>query len=211
MTQSGIYLGGGSGLQVYGDQWSDSLIFDDEQAPVILFENPVPQYVGVECATSKVVAFVEVLDDGKTAWQTREYYWDAAREGAQKTDAQYAGDLIRFIDSSKASTHSPQVVLKTGTSGFFQELLYHGLWLNETREDDAAVLAGIRVVGNAFASKRLRIHRSCVNTVREHQIFCWNPDKMSQGIEEPLPMHGFTCSALRRVASEIFQPWRCNS
>jgi predicted phage terminase large subunit-like protein len=210
MSQAGIYLGGGGGLQIY-ESWSDSLIFDDEQAPVILFENPVPHYVGIECATSKVVAFVEVLDDGKTAWQTREYYWDSSREGSQKTDAQYAGDLIKFIESSRASTHSPRVILKKGTTGFFQELINHGLWVTENAEDDAEVIAGIRTVSNAFAAKQMRIHRSCANTIREHQIYCWNPEKQAQGIEQPLPAHGFTCSALRRVASEIFQPWRCNS
>lgn len=206
MSQAGIYLGGGGGLQIY-ESWSDSLVFDDGEEPVYLFQNPVPHYIGVECATSKVVCFAELLDDGRTAWQTSEYYWDSAREGMQKTDSEYAGDLIKFIKSSKASRRSPRVILKTG-SGFFQELFNHGLWVTESEEDDAAVIAGIRTVSNVFAAKRLRIHRSCVNTIREHQIYSWDPNKQAQGIQQPLPMHGFSCNAVRRAVAEIFQPWR---
>ena len=70
------------------------------------------------------------------------------------------------------------------------------------------MIAGIRSVSNAFATKHLRIHRSCVNTIREHQLYCWNPEKQAQGIEEPLKQHGFTCDALRRVATKMFTTWR---
>jgi phage terminase large subunit len=126
------------------------------------------------------------------------------REGIHKTDAQYASDLIEFAKQSPLKA-APQVMLKQGTTGFSQELLMHGMWITENKDEDETVVAGIRIVSNAFRQRRLRIHKSCTNTIREHQMYCWNPNKLAEGTEQPLKHHNFTCDALRRVAAEIFQ------
>jgi hypothetical protein len=43
------------------------------------------------------MVFLEIYDDGKLFWVTREYYWDSSVEMRQKTDAEYADDLVQFI------------------------------------------------------------------------------------------------------------------
>ena len=138
MSQAGIYLGGGGGLQIYGYHWSDSLIFDDGEEPSFLFQGRVNHYVSVECATSKLFVLSRCSTTAKPHGRRANTTGTLPVKACRRAEAQYADDLIKFVESSKASPHSaPQVILKAGTSGFlFRELRNHGLWVVEREEDD---------------------------------------------------------------------------
>ena len=43
------------------------------------------------------MVFLEIYDDGHLFWVIREYYWNSSVEMRQKTDAEYADDLVQFI------------------------------------------------------------------------------------------------------------------
>ena len=96
-----------------------------------------------------------------------------------------------------------------GVAGLADRLFGQGLWVDEQAEDNGeALISGIRSVASALGRKRLRVHESCVNTLRELQLYRWDADKQAQGIEEPLKHNSFSCDALRRIAAQVFQPWR---
>jgi hypothetical protein len=190
---------------VYGDS-VEGIAFRDadlEQRPY-LFECRMPHYVGVECSTARVVVFLEAFDDGRTAWVTREFYWDSGQEGRQ---SDVLADLLRFIEGSRAKSR-PRVILKEGAAGLSERLFGRGLWVTEQDENDEAVISGIRAVSSAFGRKFLRVHESCTNTLRELQLYRWDADKSTRGVEQPEKRNSFSCDALRRVAAEVFQPWR---
>ncbi len=194
-----------SRLAVYGDQAEGIRMGDaDLKQRAFLFENRVPCFVSVEASTARVAVFLEAVDDGRTVWVTREFYWDSAQEGRQ---SDVLSDLLRFIKQSRVKS-GPQIVLAKGAAGFASELFSRGFWVTEADEDDDAVISGIRAVSNAFGRRFLRVHESCKNLLRELKLYRWDADKQAQGIEQPLKHNSFTCDALRRVASEIFQPWR---
>jgi hypothetical protein len=188
---------------VYGDS-PESITFRDADRPKYLFENRLPHYIGIEASTARIVVFLEALDDGKTVWVTREFYHDAAQEGRQ-TDV--ADDLFGFIKGSQAG-FGPCVLLKEGTAGLAERLWGEGVWVREQEENDEAVASGIRTVGLAFGRKFLRVHESCTNTLRDLQLYRWDADKQARGVEQAEKKNSFSCDALRRIAAEVFQPWR---
>ena len=114
-------------------------------------------------------------------------------------------DLLQFIRASRVKS-GPQIVLKKDAAGFAQELFSRGFWVTEAEEDDDAVISGIRAVANGFARKSLRIHESCTNLLREFELYRW--ERTRRRGSNSRKQNSFSCDALRRVAAEIFQPWR---
>src|SRR5579862_6339516 len=53
--------------------------------------------VAVDYGTTNPMVFLDIYDHGKTFWAAREYYWDSAHTMRQKTDSEYADDLLKFI------------------------------------------------------------------------------------------------------------------
>ena len=197
-----------SRLAVYGDSASE-ITFGDadlEQRPPLL-QNYFPCFVGVEASTARIVVFVEALDDGETVWILREFYHDAGQEGLQ---CDVAADLVKFIAGSRAKS-TPCVLLKENAAGLTERLWGEGVWCREQQEDDEAVISGIRAVGTALGRKLLRVHESCTNTLRDLRLYRWDSEKQTRGIEQPEKRNSFCCDALRRIAAEVFQPWRMTS
>jgi len=79
------------------DMWTDDLLFSDDTQPEGLTSGHLQRFVAIDYGTTNPTAFLDVWDDGKTLWVVREYYWDSKKEGWQKTDTQYADDLMEFI------------------------------------------------------------------------------------------------------------------
>jgi hypothetical protein len=52
--------------------------------------------IAIDYGTTNPMVFLDIYDDGHTFWVVREYYWDSLVEMRQKTDAEYADDLVDF-------------------------------------------------------------------------------------------------------------------
>ena len=84
---------------IYKDSWSEELIYERDTEPVGL-RGPggcQQRVISVDYGTTNPMVFLEIYDDGRLLWVTREYYWDSIVEMRQKTDAEYADDLVKFI------------------------------------------------------------------------------------------------------------------
>lgn len=84
---------------IYRDSWSDSLLYSDGEEPKGLRSPGGHQerIIAVDYGTSNPMVFLDIYDDGRFFWVAREYYWDSVVEMRQKTDAEYADDLVKFI------------------------------------------------------------------------------------------------------------------
>ena len=80
---------------IYKDSWSEELLYDQGEEPISLRGRGGyhQRIIAVDYGTTNPMVFLEIYDDGKLFWVTREYYWDSAVEMRQKTDAEYADDL----------------------------------------------------------------------------------------------------------------------
>lgn len=193
---------------VFGDSWSDDLYYDDSTAPVGLFGAGGYQDHIIACdyGTANPMVFLEGVDDGQTLWFDREYWWDSAKEQRQKTDREYADDLVKFIRESKVVDARPRIVLDPSAASFQLELQSRGLWVVDA---DNEVVEGIKTTNTVMKQKRIRFNRpKTLNTVRETQNYAWDDKASQRGEEKPVKKDDHGPDTVRYGCRDIFKPWR---
>lgn len=186
---------------IYKDCWSNDLLYDEETIPIGLRNGYIDRTISIDYGTSNATIFGEYLDDGETSWKDREYYWDSRKEGRQKTDSEYANDLIEFIGPKDDAT----IILDPSAASFAAELRSRGLVVNDA---DNEVLDGIRVVSTVLKRKMLRIHRRCVNTCEEMSAYRWDEKAALRGVEQPIKEKDHAPDELRYYCKTKFPQWR---
>lgn len=100
-------------------------------------------------------------------YRTREYYYDARKEGAQKTDEEYYDALCELCGDRPISA----VVVDPSAASFITCIRRHGFYSVRPAKND--VLAGIRQVGDALRLGQLKFHQSCTDLLREFTLYRW--------------------------------------
>lgn len=198
---------------IYKDSWSDSgsdsLLYDDKTRPIGLYGSGgfTDHVIGVDYGTTNPCVFLEAIDDGKTIWIDREYYWDSAKEMRQKTDSEYADDLLDFIGKSRiAGRKRPRIVVDPSAASFKLELTSRGLWVVDANND---VLDGIRLNSSIMAAGRKRVHKDCANYRREVTSYSWDKKAAEKtGEERPIKTNDHAMDADRYLSVDVFPEWR---
>ena len=194
---------------VYGGAWSKEVLYDDMDRPPGLYNlgRACTHYIGCDYGTTNPMVFLSIIDDGKTLWVDKEYYFDSAKMMSQKTDGQYADDLTKFIAACNCK-QPPRIIVDPSAASFKAELNVRGGFFVTNADND--VLDGIRRTASALHQRKIRVHRSnCPNTVREHPNYAWDPAKAKLGVEEPVKKADHTCDALRYAVNLVFKDqWR---
>ena len=117
---------------IYKDSWSEELLYDLVDEPIGL-RGPgghQQRIIAVDYGTTNPMVFLDIYDDGRLFWVTREYYWDSAVEMRQKTDAEYAEDLVQYIGPSR----NAMVIIDPSAASFKAEMLNatFGTWTPTT-------------------------------------------------------------------------------
>lgn len=198
---------------IYRDVMADSVFYDDETRPVALL-NPggySEHWVTCDYGTTNPMVFIDVYDTGDVLYFEREYYWDSKQMSRQKTDAQYADDLING-DGRNWPGFGPErrlwpgVILDPSAASFKAELMNRGVFVTAA---DNEVEDGIRRVSSMLARGKLKIHRkNCPNGVREMQTYAWDDKKSEKGKELPLKSHDHFPDAARYYIQTRINDWR---
>ena len=104
---------------------------------------------------------------GENWYRVKEFYYDARKEGRQKTDREYVRDLERLA----GGRHIRRVVVDPSAVSFMAALRQEG-W--PVAAADNEVLTGIRVTADLLRRGRLVICRTCRETLREMFLYCWD-------------------------------------
>ena len=104
---------------------------------------------------------------GEIWYRTAEYYYDARAEGRQKTDGEYARDLLGLAGTHRVT----QVVADPSAASFLEELRRRGL---PVRGADNGVLTGIRTTAQLLREKKLVICKGCDAAAREFALYRWD-------------------------------------
>ena len=100
-------------------------------------------------------------------YRLREYYWDARREGSQKTDQDYADALRSLADGHQIAC----VVVDPSAASFIELLRREGWQVRKARND---VMSGIRITAGMLRQGKLVICEECVDCLREIQLYVWD-------------------------------------
>lgn len=141
-----------------------------------------PFFVGIDYGTANPCAFVLIGYDPDcfpNFWVADEYYFDSRTHQRQKTDAEYASDLQRFIMGKNVTA----IYLDPSAVSFRMELQRQGIQnLYEAKND---VIDGIRFVGTMFNEGSTKILSHCKNLIKEFQSYVWDEKSAKLGIDKP--------------------------
>jgi len=144
-----------------------------------VWRNITLKHVSVDYGTHNPCVFQMWGNDGHKRYLKREYYYDSNDKGKQKTDAEYADDLLNFIGLD----HIYGVIVDPSAASFKTELTKRGLNVIDAVND---VLDGIRQVSTEYSQDKIVIDRSCNNNIREKSGYVWDVKASQRGEDKPI-------------------------
>jgi PBSX family phage terminase large subunit len=155
-------------------------------------------YVSIDMGTSNPTCY---LAHGrfKNKWYVfKEYYYDSKKAGRQKTDAEYADDLVKFLDGK----YPQKILVDPSASSFIATI--RTLRKYRIGFADNEVISGIRLTAKSLANEDLYIYKDCVNLIDEMQNYVWDEKATAIGLDKPSKISDHCCDALRYGVNEFF-------
>lgn len=182
------------------DMVSDAMLYTDDELNKTM-RSRCRRYIAVDYGTKNPMVFLDILDDGETVWVDREYYWDSRAMQRQKTDAQYADDLVDFIGDE----YPDSIIIDPSAASF--KLVCQGKGFR-VKDADNSVNDGIRVTAMLISQGRLKVNRKCTSTLAEFQTYVWDEKAAANGKEQPLKVNDHSMDALRYYCKTMVAKWR---
>lgn len=163
---------------------------------------PSPNYyiVGIDYGTTNATAAVLCAITPNKWPQIRveqEYYYDSAKKGRSKTDAELVRDIKDFISYKNVSA----VYIDPAAASLKIALRQAEIPVLDANND---VLLGIKIVSKFISGKNIVIHKSC-STLREHiQSYSWDPKAAERGEDKPIKHNDHILDALRYACATAF-------
>lgn len=157
-----------------------------------------PRCLAVDYGTTNPCVFLEIFDDDGITRVEREYRWDSRKERRQKTDEEYADDLMEFMGE-----HCP-VFVDPSAASFIAALERRGVYVIAA---DNNVLDGIRKTGNLIQRRRLLVNESCAGLLDELGTYRWDDKAAMRGEEKPVKECDHSVDALRYYVNSL-PDWR---
>lgn len=107
---------------------------------------------------------------GNKAVRIKEYYYDGRNKKQQLTDEEYCKE-IEELAKDKMIT---KVIVDPSAASFITALKRHGF---RVQQADNSVLDGIRRTSVYLKNGNIKIHRSCVDSIREFGLYRWDEKK----------------------------------
>lgn len=156
-------------------------------------------YVSCDYGTQNATVFLlwRKADDGK--WYCiREYFYSGREKGTQKTDAEFAADLRKWLDGIEPL----YVVLDPAAASFKAQLKKDGFHVKNARND---VLDGIRFVASLLNQLDLLFDESCENTIKEFGSYIWDAKAVERGEDKPMKERDHCMDSVRYHAYTIIR------
>ncbi len=186
---------------IYGDAWSEELLFDDDDLDLGIRNNKrYKRYILIDYGVVNPTAFLDIIDDGKIWWVMDEWYYGSNDKEKQLTNAQLAEKLEKFIGDYELK---PKCIVIDPSAAAFKVELRARRWVTKEIDEELVnannrVLEGIQKVNSALAKKMIRVHKKCTNLRREILSYVWDDEAIAKGQpEKPIKKNDHTCDALR--------------
>lgn len=170
--------------------------FFDEEINVIPYSpNQATSYiVGVDYGTTNPCVFVLIGHNPMAypnMWLEKEYYYDSKKTLRQKSDYEYANDLISFIDGIAVDA----IYIDPSAASFKQELRRNGVDNIRAAKND--VLSGIRFQGKLLMNGTYKICSNCNESIKEYTNYVWDSKASLRGEDKPIKQNDHAQDAQR--------------
>lgn len=119
----------------------------------------------------------------------KEYYYSGRETKHQRTDEQYANELIKFLDGIKA-----QIIIDPSAASFITKLRSMGFTVIKAQND---VLDGIRATQTALNMGQIKFSSTCSNVFKEFASYIWDIKAEQRGEDKPVKEHDHSMDAMR--------------
>lgn len=187
-------------------------VVSEEQLPVNVLEFD-RYYVPVDYGTANPTTFLligeRMMPDGERhSYVLKEYYYDGRKEQVQKTNSQYADDMVEFIGNIPIQT----IYVDPSAKSFILELKNNEKILTSVTEAMNDVVDGIREVGKKLQKETLFVMNTCVNLLREFNAYVWDAKSQKKGEDKPIKENDHCLDGLRyyvftRQSGGTFDIW----
>lgn len=144
---------------------------------------------------------------GKCLWVEKEYYWDPKKKGRQKTNSEFAEDVLEFLEPYGVK----HLYIDPSAEAFQLELRRKGLHVVHANND---VETGIQVMTSEMKKGNLFICKDCVNLIREIEGYVWDPKASEKGYDQPLKKEDHCVDSLRYACLthkvSVYEPYKHN-
>ena len=208
---------------VYRDVISDDTWYTNSTRPLGLKSRGGHRehWVLVDFGTINPCVFIDHYDTGDVVYWDREYYFDSRVRMLQKTDAEYADDMLVFVnggdplnplDRLKAQTNPsdsrewPGIIVDPSAASLKLELRKRGFYVIDA---DNEVMEGISMTATMLQRKKLKINKEqCPHGVQEMQSYAWDEKRAENGKEQPVKSHDHYPDAGRYGIKTRVSPYR---
>lgn len=160
--------------------------------------------VAVDYGTKNPCVFLDIYDDGDIIYVAREYRWDAAEQGRQKTDQEYLADMQAFLQHGlQGAPTDCAVICDPSAASLITAFQNQGIYVMRGKNQ---VLEGIQRVGSLLGRGKIKIHTSCTGLLSELGEYVWEENDM--GKEQPVKEHDHSADALRYFCMTALANWR---
>lgn len=156
-------------------------------------------YISVDYGTQNATVFLLWIKNTSGKWIcTKEYYYSGRDTGKQKTDLEFANDLIDFMGEYNAT-----VIIDPSAASFIAQLKKKGVKVKKANND---VLDGIRLVGTLLNQGLILFHSSCTNTIQEFNSYIWDKKAAERGEDKPIKQWDHCMDAVRYFCYTVINP-----
>ena len=163
-------------------------IYRPDEAPVDL-KWTGQRVIAVDYGTTNPTRFLDTYEyDGKI-YVEQEYDWDSRKTYRQKTDEEYADDLVGFIGEDPCP-----VIVDPSAASFIAAIEQRGLYVIKAENE---VLDGIRKTATLVQGRRILVNSSCTAIIDEFGTYSWDEKAAQRGEEKPIKASDHSLDALR--------------
>ena len=181
---------------IYDMTTAENFYNEEQKPPFFGYE----RFIAVDYGTTNPCIFLDVYDGGGVVYVDNEYRWDSRTEREQKTDAQYAEELERFIGNNRRC----EIIVDPSAASFIAELRNRDFFVVPAKNE---VISGIRKVSSLLAKNKIKINRRCVGLIEELGLYAWDEKAARNGEEKPIKEHDHALDALRYYVNSL-PMWR---
>ena len=112
---------------------------------------------------------------GSKAVRIKEYYYDGRSKKKQLTDEEYCNEIEKLSEGFAIT----KVIVDPSAASFMTALKRRGF---RVQQADNSVLDGIRRTSVFLKKGNIKIHRSCVDSIREFGLYRWDEKKTTDTV-----------------------------
>lgn len=189
---------------IYDQFDEDTMKIDDDEIPDI-----TRYWVGVDYGTSNATTFIlGGLGVDRKCYILNEYY-HSGRDGIQKSPSQYSKEYKKWISKQRdkyGNTIRPErIFIDPSAESFIIQLYEDGV--RGVTSADNAVIKGIELNTNLMGANLFRVHKSCINTLRELSSYIWDAKAQKIGEDKPVKQNDHCLDAVRYLTNSTRSIW----